>query len=203
MEETLEDSLAAELLPDVLRGTAFVTMAVVNGVGDFVSSLAVGWLWATVGAGTAFGFSVVLMIMGSAVVWTMRNSTRRGIDPKKGADKLITGELFDVFIRELAVLAFDTAQVAVLISDNHKDSSSYSSCRKLETVRKATGQDVNLDVAWQVVGFSDCWDIRCKVERLQYSSGASESSKRGLAGLHPKAREVEGSIACDQSILPN
>jgi hypothetical protein len=34
MEETLEDSLAAELLPDVLRGTGFGTMAVVNGVGD-------------------------------------------------------------------------------------------------------------------------------------------------------------------------
>jgi hypothetical protein len=44
MEETLEDSLAAELLPDVLRGTGFGTMAVVNGVGDFVSSLTVGWL---------------------------------------------------------------------------------------------------------------------------------------------------------------
>ena len=76
MEETLEDSLAAELLPDVLRGTGFGTMAVVNGVGDLVSSLMVGWLWATIGAGIGFGFSFVLMVTGSIVVWTMRNSTR-------------------------------------------------------------------------------------------------------------------------------
>ena len=80
MEETLEDSLAAELLPDVLRGTGFGTMAVVNGVGDFVSSLAVGWLWATIGAGAGFGFSFALMFTGSVVLWTMRNSTPRDLD---------------------------------------------------------------------------------------------------------------------------
>ena len=85
MEETLEDSLAAELLPDVLRGTGFGTMAVVNGVGDFVSSLAVGWLWATIGAGVGFGFSFVLMFTGSVVVWTMRNSTRKEVDLESGS----------------------------------------------------------------------------------------------------------------------
>jgi MFS family permease len=84
MEETLEDSLTAELLPDILRGTGFGTMAVVNGVGDFVSSLAVGWLWATIGATAGFGFSFVLMVTGSVVVWTMRNSTRREVDPETG-----------------------------------------------------------------------------------------------------------------------
>lgn len=77
MEETLEDSLAAELLPDDFRGTGFGTMAVVNGVGDFVSSVTVGWLWATIGAGVGFGFSFVLMVTGSIVVWTMRNSTSK------------------------------------------------------------------------------------------------------------------------------
>ena len=80
MEETLEDSLAAELLPDVLRGTGFGTMAVVNGVGDFLSSLTVGWLWATIGAGAGFGFSFVLMITGAVLVWTMRNPIRRRPD---------------------------------------------------------------------------------------------------------------------------
>jgi MFS family permease len=43
MEETLEDSLAAELLPDVVRGTGFGTMALVNGVGDLISSVCVGF----------------------------------------------------------------------------------------------------------------------------------------------------------------
>src|SRR5258705_8670846 len=76
MEETLEDSLAAELLPDVHRGTSFGTMAVVNGVGDFVSSITVGWLWATIGPGAGFGFSFLLMITGAALGWTMGNSIR-------------------------------------------------------------------------------------------------------------------------------
>jgi MFS family permease len=72
MEETLEDSLAAELLPDVVRGTGFGPMALVNGVGDFISSICVGWLWAVFGPRVGFGFAVVLMTVGIVVVWTMR-----------------------------------------------------------------------------------------------------------------------------------
>ncbi len=60
MEETLEDSLAAGI------------MALVNGVGDFISSICVGWLWAVFGARVGFGFAVVLMTVGIVVVWTMR-----------------------------------------------------------------------------------------------------------------------------------
>jgi MFS family permease len=80
MEETLEDSLAAELLPDVVRGTGFGTMALVNGVGDLISSICVGWLWAAFGAAVGFGFALVLMTTGTIVVWTMRNSARRGLN---------------------------------------------------------------------------------------------------------------------------
>ncbi len=76
IEETLEDSLAAELLPENRRGTGFGTMALVNGVGDLVSSLCVGWLWAVFGARVGFGFAFVLMTCGIVVVWTMRDSTR-------------------------------------------------------------------------------------------------------------------------------
>jgi MFS family permease len=71
IEETLEDSLAAELLPDRLRGTGFGTMAVVNGMGDLVSSLCVGWLWAVFGPSVGFGFAVALMGAGAVVVWIM------------------------------------------------------------------------------------------------------------------------------------
>jgi MFS family permease len=77
IEETLEDSLAAELLPEAVRGTGFGTMALVNGVGDFISSLCVGWLWATFGAAVGFGFSLVLMSTGTVVVWTMRSSRQK------------------------------------------------------------------------------------------------------------------------------
>ncbi len=72
MEETLEDSLAAELLPNSLRGTGFGTMALVNGLGDLVSSVSVGWLWATFGPAIGFGFALTLMSMGTIVVLTTR-----------------------------------------------------------------------------------------------------------------------------------
>jgi MFS family permease len=73
IEETLEDSLAAELLPGALRGTGFGTMAVVNGMGDLVSSIAVGWLWAAFGPAAGFGFALTLMSAGAIAVWATRN----------------------------------------------------------------------------------------------------------------------------------
>ena len=82
IEETLEDSLAAELLPGNIRGTGFGTMAVVNGGGDLVSSLCVGWLWATFGAAVGFGFSLILMTAGTVMVWTMRGSLKPELNPK-------------------------------------------------------------------------------------------------------------------------
>lgn len=63
-----------ELLPDTFRGTGFGTMAVVNGMGDFVSSRCVGWLWRCI-ACCGFGFALVLMSVGAAVVWATRNSS--------------------------------------------------------------------------------------------------------------------------------
>jgi hypothetical protein len=41
----------------------------VNGVGDFLSSLMVGILWTTLGTAIAFGYSAVLFVLGSALVW--------------------------------------------------------------------------------------------------------------------------------------
>ncbi len=73
IEETLEDSLAAELLPGTLRGTGFGAMAVVNGLGDFVSSLGVGWLWAAFGSAAGFGIALALMSAGALIVWATRN----------------------------------------------------------------------------------------------------------------------------------
>jgi len=68
IEETLEDSLAAELLPRDLRGTGFGTLALVNGIGDSISSLAVGWLWTAFGPTIGFSFAFVLMAAGTTGV---------------------------------------------------------------------------------------------------------------------------------------
>ena len=74
IEETVEDSLAAELLPHQLRGTGFGAMAVVNGIGDFISSITVGWLWMAYGPQAGFAFAFVLMTIGSGFVWRIRRS---------------------------------------------------------------------------------------------------------------------------------
>lgn len=68
MEETLEDSFCAELVGEEHHGMAFGTLATVNGVGDFVSSLAVGALWTTLGTQVAFGYSAMLFIAGGWLV---------------------------------------------------------------------------------------------------------------------------------------
>ncbi len=68
IEETLEDSFCAELVGEAQRGTAFGTLATINGLGDFASSIAVGVLWTSVGASVAFGYSAALFICGGVLV---------------------------------------------------------------------------------------------------------------------------------------
>jgi MFS family permease len=69
MEETLEDSFCAELVDEAHHGMAFGTLATVNGVGDFFSSIVVGALWTAFGTSVAFGYSAVLFILGGGLVW--------------------------------------------------------------------------------------------------------------------------------------
>jgi MFS family permease len=65
VEETLEDSLAAEYVPAQQRGAGFGLLAIVNGVGDLISSLLTGWIWAAAGPGVAFGLAGLLMASGA------------------------------------------------------------------------------------------------------------------------------------------
>jgi MFS family permease len=71
-EEALEDSVAAELVPREQHGMAFGTMAAVNAVGDFLSSLLVGALWSAFGVGAAFGASAVLFAAGAIVILRLK-----------------------------------------------------------------------------------------------------------------------------------
>ncbi len=68
IEETLEDSICAELVSDEQHGMAFGVLATVNGVGDFASSLIVGALWSAFGTSVAFGYSAVLFVAGALLV---------------------------------------------------------------------------------------------------------------------------------------
>ena len=67
-EEALEDSVAAEMMPSEQHGMAFGTMAAVNAVGDFLSSLLVGALWSAFGVGAAFGASAALFAAGAILI---------------------------------------------------------------------------------------------------------------------------------------
>jgi MFS family permease len=71
-EEALEDSLAAELVPKEQHGMAFGTLAAVNAVGDFVSSVAVGALWSAFNVQMAFGASAVLFFIGAILILRLR-----------------------------------------------------------------------------------------------------------------------------------
>jgi len=68
IEETLEDSFCAELVGEEHHGMAFGTLATVNGIGDFASSLVVGLLWTAFGTSVAFGYSAVLFVVGGLLV---------------------------------------------------------------------------------------------------------------------------------------
>jgi MFS family permease len=68
IEETLEDSLCAELVNNQQHGVAFGTLATVNGIGDFASSVIVGVLWTAFGTAVAFGYSAILFILGGVLV---------------------------------------------------------------------------------------------------------------------------------------
>jgi len=66
--ETAEDSYCAELVDDAQHGMAFGTLATVNGIGDFASSLVVGALWSAFGAPLAFAYSAALLLVGALMV---------------------------------------------------------------------------------------------------------------------------------------
>lgn len=71
-EEALEDSLSAELVPQEQHGMAFGTLAAVNAVGDFVSSLLVGTLWSAFNVQTAFTASAILFFVGALLILRLR-----------------------------------------------------------------------------------------------------------------------------------
>jgi len=76
--ETLENATAATILPADTRGVGFGVLATVNGLGDFVSSLAVGVLW-SVSPQAAMAFVAVVSLVGAAVIVTTREARTAGL----------------------------------------------------------------------------------------------------------------------------
>jgi MFS family permease len=70
MQQSLEKSLAAELLPAGARGSGFGALATVNGIGDLVSSVVVGALWSGVSATAGFAYAATLAFAGAALIYS-------------------------------------------------------------------------------------------------------------------------------------
>jgi MFS family permease len=74
IEETLEDSLAAELVSPQQHGMAFGTLAAVNAVGDFVSSFVVGLVWSRHSASLAFAVAGTFFFAGTILLLRLRRT---------------------------------------------------------------------------------------------------------------------------------
>ncbi len=71
-QDALEGAIAAEILPEDVRGTGYGVLATINGFGDFLSSIVVGFLWTTVAPWAGFTYSAVLSVIGSIVIFRLR-----------------------------------------------------------------------------------------------------------------------------------
>jgi MFS family permease len=67
-EDTLEGAVAGELVEEKKRGLGFGALATTNGIGDFVSSVVVGILWAFFGYAAGFAFSAVFGLAGTIIL---------------------------------------------------------------------------------------------------------------------------------------
>lgn len=74
--DTVEGSLAAELLPEDSRGAGFGLLGAVNGVGDVVSSVLVGFVWTRWSPGAAFWLAAAITSLGALVLYGTRPRPR-------------------------------------------------------------------------------------------------------------------------------
>jgi MFS family permease len=70
--DALERTVAADLLPENLRGTGYGTLATVNGIGDFASSSVVGLLWTAISPAVGFGYGAALCMLGATLLFATR-----------------------------------------------------------------------------------------------------------------------------------
>ena len=76
MQQSLEKSMAAELLPAKARGSGFGVLATVNGIGDLVSSIAVGVLWSSVGPNAGFLYAGIFTLAGALLIYFFTGRVR-------------------------------------------------------------------------------------------------------------------------------
>jgi MFS family permease len=78
VQQSVEKSLAAELLPGSVRGSGFGVLAALNGVGDLISSVVVGVLWTSVGANAGFIYAGFFALAGAMLIYFYTGTPRAG-----------------------------------------------------------------------------------------------------------------------------
>jgi MFS family permease len=78
-QQSLEKSLAAELLPATARGSGFGVLATVNGIGDLVSSVVVGALWSAVNPAAGFAYAGILTMAGALLIYFFTGQAGRAV----------------------------------------------------------------------------------------------------------------------------
>lgn len=71
IEEALEATLTANYVGEDIRGMSYGALGSVNGIGDFVSSVAVGLLWTMVSPVLGFGLAAFVMALGALAMATL------------------------------------------------------------------------------------------------------------------------------------
>jgi len=77
-EDTMEGVAVRDYVPESVAGTAYGLLGVVNGVGDFASSLIVGALWTTIGAPWGFTYAIVVGVAGAVLMYLTPSVQRSG-----------------------------------------------------------------------------------------------------------------------------
>jgi len=71
-EDTIEAVAVRDYVDESISGTAYGVLGVVNGIGDFVSSIVVGALWTVLGPAWGFGYAVVVGLCGTILMASIR-----------------------------------------------------------------------------------------------------------------------------------
>jgi MFS family permease len=77
VQEVIEPSMTASLVPAGWRSLGYGALGTVNGVGKLISSVAVGSLWTAVSPVVGFGAAALLMAAGTAALARVRASEAR------------------------------------------------------------------------------------------------------------------------------
>ena len=73
-EDTLESAVAGEMIEERCRGLGFGALATMNGIGDLVSSVLIGFIWAFIGYPAGFAFAAVMGAVGTILLVRDANS---------------------------------------------------------------------------------------------------------------------------------